>query len=91
MGLADVARHVIGCHSSQETRVRLHVDDVASNICQAVAGGVREGEHRLDQGGVRGQPGVPGPDREAPYGHSESAGRAVRVPQGRGGVMRTST
>ena len=33
MGLEDIARHVIGCHSSQETRVeRLRVDDMACNI-----------------------------------------------------------
>jgi hypothetical protein len=31
-GLADIARHVIGCQTTQETRVQDAVDDVASNI-----------------------------------------------------------
>ena len=31
-GLADIARHVIGCQLSQETRVQDVLDDVASSI-----------------------------------------------------------
>jgi len=30
MGLADIARRVIGCHLIQETRVQKRVDDVAA-------------------------------------------------------------
>jgi hypothetical protein len=39
-GLMDSARHVIGCHSTQETRVQNACDDVASTIHQSLAGGV---------------------------------------------------
>ena len=35
-GPADIARHVIGCHSTQETRVQNASDDMAGNICQAL-------------------------------------------------------
>jgi hypothetical protein len=31
--LADIARHVIGYHMNQETKVKMCVDDVAVNIC----------------------------------------------------------
>ena len=31
MDLVDIARHVIGCHSTQDTWVQIRVDDVASN------------------------------------------------------------
>jgi len=37
MDLVDIARHVIGCLLIQETRVQCALDDVASNICQALA------------------------------------------------------
>ena len=40
MGLADTARHVIGCHLTQETRFEMCVDDVADNTCQALLHGV---------------------------------------------------
>ena len=32
-GLADVARHVIGYHVTNETRVHNVLDDVAGNMC----------------------------------------------------------
>ena len=35
-GLADIARHVIGCRSTQETRVQSVLDDVASSNSQAL-------------------------------------------------------
>jgi hypothetical protein len=59
MDLADIARrvkrchliqekrvHVIGCHSAQETRVQSALDDVASNICQALPRAARTRCHR---------------------------------------------
>jgi hypothetical protein len=49
-GLADVARHLMGCTVTKESKVLLAVDDVASNIRQALergghsrAGGRRRG------------------------------------------------
>ena len=36
MGLADIARHVIGCHLPQDTRAQSALDDEASNILQAL-------------------------------------------------------
>ena len=36
MGQADTARHVVGCRSTQDTRVQHALDDVAGNICQAL-------------------------------------------------------
>jgi len=41
-GLADIARHVIGCHSTQETRVIICFDNVASIVCQALVLGVHQ-------------------------------------------------
>jgi hypothetical protein len=38
-GLADIARHVIGCHLTQETRIQNVLDDVASETCQALGNG----------------------------------------------------
>jgi len=35
-GLADVARHVMGCCLNQETRVQSALDDVASNSSHAM-------------------------------------------------------
>ena len=35
-GLADIARHVMGCRLSRETRVANALGDVASNIYQAL-------------------------------------------------------
>ena len=35
-GLADIARHVKGCHLSQQKRVQNALGDVAGNICQAL-------------------------------------------------------
>ena len=32
----DITRHVIGCHLTPETKVRSALDDVASNIRQAL-------------------------------------------------------
>ena len=32
-GLADSARHVIGYHSTEQTRAQNPLDDVAGNIC----------------------------------------------------------
>jgi hypothetical protein len=37
MGLADIARLVIGCHSTQETGVQMRVDDVADSLCLYIA------------------------------------------------------
>jgi len=39
MGLADIARHVIGCHLTPATSVQYALDDVASSIWQAPAVG----------------------------------------------------
>ena len=39
-GLADIARHDMVCHSTQETRVHGALDDVACNICQALLRGM---------------------------------------------------
>jgi hypothetical protein len=39
-GLAIIPRHIIRCHSTQDTRVHNALDDVASNICQALIRGV---------------------------------------------------
>jgi len=36
----DGARHVIGCHSNQETRVLNAFDDVASTFHQSLRGGL---------------------------------------------------
>jgi hypothetical protein len=36
MGLADIARHVIRRHRTQEARVQNALNDVAGNICQAL-------------------------------------------------------
>jgi hypothetical protein len=36
----DSARHVIGCHSFQETRARNPLDDVTSTIHQSLLAGV---------------------------------------------------
>ena len=43
MGLAHVARHVIGCHVTQEARVKHAPDDVAvlGNASDDVAGNIR--------------------------------------------------
>jgi len=46
-GLADVARRVIGCHSTQETRVHSALDDVASVIRQAVDSGTAQNLTRV--------------------------------------------
>ena len=35
----DSARHVMGCHSTQETRVQIAFDDVTSTIHQSLTGG----------------------------------------------------
>jgi hypothetical protein len=35
VGLADVARHVIGCHLTPELKPQSALDDVATIICQA--------------------------------------------------------
>ena len=35
-GLIAIARHVTGCHSTQETRVHNAVDDAAGGICEAL-------------------------------------------------------
>jgi hypothetical protein len=35
-GLADVTCRVIGCHLTQESRIHIAFDDVASNTCQAL-------------------------------------------------------
>ena len=40
-GLVNVARRVMGCHLTQETRVQNALDDVASHIRQALAFGCR--------------------------------------------------
>jgi len=40
-GPADNARHVIGCHLTQETRVSAVEDDVAGITCQAMHHGDR--------------------------------------------------
>ena len=37
--LTYMARHVIGCHLTQATKVQNALDDVASDICQALAAG----------------------------------------------------
>jgi hypothetical protein len=39
-GLMDSARHVIGCHLTQETGVQNAFDDVASTIHQSLEAGV---------------------------------------------------
>ena len=44
MGLAGVARHVIGYHSTQETKVQSALDDVSSNVCKALPRLVRRWE-----------------------------------------------
>jgi len=36
MSLVDIARHVIGCHSTQETRVHSALNDVAGKLWQAL-------------------------------------------------------
>ena len=41
MGLADMSRHIIGCHVTQSTRVQHACDDVASSIRQALVIGTR--------------------------------------------------
>jgi len=44
--MADIARNIIGCHSTQESRVQSALDDVVGNIGQAlsyVRGGERGG------------------------------------------------
>ena len=38
-GRPDAAGRVIGCRSTQDTKVRNALDDVASNIWQALGGG----------------------------------------------------
>ena len=35
MGVVNIARHVIGCHLTQETWIKSALDDVAGNIRQA--------------------------------------------------------
>jgi len=37
---ADIARHVIGCRITRETRINNALPDVAGNICQALLQGV---------------------------------------------------
>jgi len=44
-GLADVDRHVIGCHLPHDTRVRSALDDVATNIRLALITGHSMGGH----------------------------------------------
>ena len=39
----DVARHVTRCHLTLETRVKSGLDDLASNIRQALCGGTASG------------------------------------------------
>ena len=41
MGLADTARHVIGCRLTQEARVQNASNDMASDVCPALAVGNR--------------------------------------------------
>jgi len=36
MGLADITRHIVGCHLTAETRGQNAFDDVASNIYPAL-------------------------------------------------------
>ena len=67
MGLADIARRVTGCRSTQETRVQSALDDVTSNICQALGmglggGGSSSGGGGGGDGGASGSggPGSPG-------------------------------
>ena len=38
--LMDSARHVVGCHLTQQTRVQNGFDDVASTIHQSLGAGV---------------------------------------------------
>ena len=42
IGPAHITRHVIRCRLIHETKVQMRVDDVAGNICQALAPGVHE-------------------------------------------------
>ena len=53
-GLVDIARHVTGCRSSQETRgqIALALDDVASNTCQVLW----DGRGRRGEGEAQGPP-----------------------------------
>ena len=46
VGLAHIARHVMECHLTQETRVQSVMVDVASNICQALEVGARSPQSR---------------------------------------------
>ena len=39
MGLADIARHGVGCQLTQATRVETALDDAAGNMWQAPSGG----------------------------------------------------
>jgi len=68
MGLVDIVRNVVGCHLTQERRVPNALDDVAGNLCQALAQGnwrcgeeirgwegprgAAQGDRRVDQGEV---------------------------------------
>jgi hypothetical protein len=47
-GSADssIARHVIGCHLSQETRILGALDDVVSDGWQALSGGSEDEEEK---------------------------------------------
>jgi len=68
----SVARHIIGCHFTQETRVQTRVDDVAGDICQA-----------LPKGQAGGQ--LPAAERdEAQVCALLRQGRRARAVQGRG-------
>ena len=72
--MVDIARHVMGCHLTQATRVqRSALGDVTSNIRQALeAGGVRRGAEqpglRVAGGEARGGR-VPAPAQDGALGH----------------------
>jgi hypothetical protein len=43
MCLADIARHVTGCHLNKKTRFKVRLDDVAGNIGPTIHPGARHG------------------------------------------------
>ena len=55
-GLMDSTRHVIGCHSTQESRVQHAFDDVASTIHQSLGPAVNLDALGADSAGVLRRP-----------------------------------
>ena len=56
VGPDEFARHVIRCYSTQEARVQCALDDVASNICQALLAGELPGAAQAAQAVAQRQP-----------------------------------